>query len=350
MIGLTVSTTLFLLLVLLLRKVASQENPTLAVIAPAQMHAYVTTKNEPLTTTAKGGGGGQIVDVIHAIPGRRLNKSHRDPMEWHYEKKKQIRGIFYHLFGIQFIWLFRYLRLNSVRTFRYGRKSGEKEYHMMSEDSVTRFVHFSGQHDMLIEHAETKEMLKVDLRLNILFEETYPVKVRLRTADPYAVMTMMVRRVLIRILGGVDPKKLISDEKLQKKLAEDVMKFSGKIVEDHLGITITRVTLDDVHFDTDTTELLERESRARLEAEANLITAKNDAEQEIARAEGRKKAQILDNDADEDGIKRVVKRAAADNKIADLYAKIRMAEAIEKNTTITTWAPGGAQPVIPLKP
>src|SRR3989344_5563506 len=136
MIGLVLAIAVFFGLAVFLRALASRENPTFVTFVPAQMHALVTTKSNKVTDATKGGGN--VVNVIHAIPGKKLDKSAVDHMDWYYKDGKEPRGILYYLLGIQIIGFFRYLRLNDVRTFRFGRKDEESTYRVMAKSLQTR--------------------------------------------------------------------------------------------------------------------------------------------------------------------------------------------------------------------
>lgn len=333
MIGFSLAFVIFLALALFLRAIAGRENPTVVTFIPAQMHALVTTKSNKFTDATKGGGN--VVDVAHSIPGKRLDKSPIDLMDWHYkDNRRESRGILYYLLGIQIIGFFRYLRLNDVRTFRYGRKDNEKEYSLMAKNPSARFVFFSGQHDVRAEHVETIGILKVNLLFNIIYEETYPVRVRLRTADPFAVLTMMVTRLIISKVGGTDPKKLVQKKELQEALAREIQDTASNDVKKQLGITIKKVTLADIEFDSDTQILLELETKTRLQNEAAIAVARKDRD-----------IQILTNTGDADRVKRVIKPTAEN----DRTVLARFADALENNKTLTsiTYAPG-AEKMLPL--
>ncbi len=329
MIGFILALAVFFGLAVFLRKVASRENPTVVTFVPAQMHALVTTKSSKVTDATKGGGN--VVNVVHAIPGKRLDKSSVDPMNWRYRNGKESRGLLYYLLGIQFIWPFRYLRLSDVRTFRFGRKDEESKYSIMAKSQQTRYVFFSGQHDVQVESAETVGILKINLLFNLIYEETYPVRVRLRTADPYAVLTMMVTRLVISKVGGTDPKQLIAEERLQQELA-DAIQAIAPVVEEQLGINIKKVTLADVAFDSETQRLLELEKKTEIENRAK-----------VAIAEAERDAQVARNTGDADRVTRVIIPAARDERTV----AVRVAEAYENNETVTTFAPG-ANTMIPL--
>lgn len=340
--GLILTILIFIGVAILLRWIANRENPTVFAFVPAQMHALVVTKSSKVTDATKGGGN--VSNVVHSIPGKRLNKSSLDPMDWYYENEKEPRGILYRLLGIQFIGFFRYLRLNDIKTFRWGRAEGETAYHMQAKSSPTRYGFFSGQHDIFLEHIETVSILRVNLLMNVIYEEVYPVRVRLRVADPFAVLTMMVTKLAIGILGKTDPKKFIDSAEEQEQLMKAIEEIS-KTTEEQFGVRIKKASLADVSFDEETAKLLERKARASIEAEANLITATNLAEQEIAKAKGDKEARILRNEGDAHRVEHVIKPLAEN----DRTVQVAGFDAYRDNETVTTLVLGqGATPVVPL--
>ncbi len=356
MFGLIFATVVFLSLGIFLRWLGSRENPTFVSMVAANTHALVVKKSNTAIRDKDGNiigvnnDGGDVTDVIHAIPGKKLNKSNPDPMEWHYIRGREPRGFFFTLFGVIFIWFFRYLRISEVRQFRWGRKKGEQSYDMMSKTYIGRFPYFSGQHDILQEHIETKRIIKFNLRLNLTLEENYPVKVRLRFADPYAVLTMMVNDHVINEIGAIDPKKFIGDvdelmpdegdqklakENLKKGLIDSFDRIRGA-VEKETGIYIREVALPDFDFDEETRKLLEAKTKAELEGEAGIVKARLGAEQAVAAAKGARDAQILRNEGDADRVKNVILKIAEAGENA---VRVREAEAYENNGVVTTYAP-----------
>ncbi|MEK7176900.1 MAG: SPFH domain-containing protein [Patescibacteria group bacterium] len=354
LIGFLLATVVVVGLIFFLRWFAGKENPTIITFVPAQTHALVTTKGVSSDEVRKNPNKieeqGNVVDVVHAIPGKWFDKSASNPFDWCYKKEddehKEPRGLLYLLFGIVVVGFFRYLRLNLVRTFRWGRKSAEEKYHMQAKDSLTRFSFFSGQHDVQLQDVETSDLLGVNLRLQLLYEEKYPFRVRLKTADPYAVISDRASKSAIGLIGAHGAKAIVLDKKLQDELALRVKEVIGKEVEDDLGVEITTATLADVDYNEETKELLEKKAKAEFEAEANLITAKNEAAQAIERADGQMKAQKLLNEGAADRVTTVIKPIVA---MGELGVEVRKAEAYENNQTMTTLVIGqGASPVIPI--
>lgn len=331
MLGLILSIATFVILAVSLRALASRRNPTILTFMPENMHGLIVTKSASIVDGKIVGSQGNVVGCVHSIPGIKLDDSDSDPTNWKYVKGKEARGILFYLLGIQFIGLFRYLRINDIRTFRYGRKDEGTKYEVMPKSDLTRPVFFSGQHDLLITNIETTGVLKINLLINLIYEETYPVRVRLRTADPYAVLTMMVTKLVIGIMGGKDPQEFIADEKLQTDLMKKVEKLS-RLLETQLGVKIKKASLADISFDEKTEKLLELEKRTELENKAAVAVAEKD-----------KRVGMLINDRDADRVTRVILPAAKD----DRTVAVRVAEAYEHNAVVTTFAPG-ADTMIPL--
>jgi hypothetical protein len=348
LVSLLIAAAMVLGYALILRGWASREEPFFAAIVPANCSALVSKK--PNTRKATGevvsvnNDGGDISDVIHAVPGRKINKSDHDPMNWYYEKGEESRGFFFHLFGIQIIWPFRYLRIMDVKTFRYGRRAGEKEYHVMDKSEHTRFPHFSGQHDIFMPHLETivgkagTAVLRIEILLNLLFEEIYPVRVHLKLADPYAVLTMMVTRRVMAVIGEKDPRDIVSNkDDIHDTILAAVERLSDE-VESHIGIRITKATFGGIGFDPETTLLIEKEGVAIIEA--NALRRK---------AEGERDAKKLRNEGDIHRIQNVIIPAAETEERSRVFRSDREASAYENNATVTTYAPGsGVRPVIDI--
>jgi hypothetical protein len=359
MFGIILATLVFVGYVLLLLWLASWKNPRFVVIAPENTTAIVIKKPNTLSLAPDGtvagvnNDGGGVTNVIHGIGGKMLNKSDSDPQNWKMVKGKEKRGLFFHLFDIQFIWFFRYLRINDVRTFRWGRKDNQDTYRMMAKSDLTRFAFFTGQHDILQEHVETKAVIKFNLRLNITWEETYPVRARLKQADAYAQMTIMVNDHVVNKIGAVDPKEFIAGgtasdkakETLKKDLTRSIIDEARQPIEDVTGITIITVSLPDFDFDAETRVLLEAATKATLTSEAGIITAENEAKQAVARAKGDRDARILRNEGDAHRVENVIKPLAQDERTVQVAGY----DAYRDNETMTTLVVGsGATPVVPV--
>ncbi|PIP55938.1 MAG: hypothetical protein CO183_01205 [Candidatus Zambryskibacteria bacterium CG_4_9_14_3_um_filter_42_9] len=339
MLGFIFFSLLVLLFVLLLRFLASLPSPIIAAILPANSTALVLTKRNTMGKDSRGNpvvnnDGGNVTNVIHAVPGRRLDRSDPDPYNWKMVKGIERRGILFATLGIMVIGFFRYLRINDVRTFRYGRKDIELKYSVQPKSLISTSVWQSGQHDIWAMGIEMSGIIKTNLLFNILYEETFPVRVRLRTADPFAVLDMKVKRVIIAIAGQTDAQILIQDAKIQQAFADKILELAAPEVIIDLGLTIISVALADIsYFDDATTKLVELEKRTSLQNAAAIATAEKD-----------KLVKILKNDADADRVERVYKPTAHD----ELRVKVRMAEAYENNQKITVFAPGAGNTMIPL--
>ena len=375
MLGLTILVVGFVVSGLFFQRLASpkdtlRDSPTVAAIVPANTTGLVVKKANTVSFDKNGkvsgvnNDGGGVVNLIHAVPGHRVNRRDHDQMNWFMEKGREWRpGFYFWAFDIQFIGPLRYIRINDVRTFRWGRKDDEDKYHMMAKSQPLRYAFFSGQHDIQQDHVETKAIVKFNLRLNITLEEKYPVRVRLKNPDSYAVLTMIVNDHIINQIGDADPQQFIGDDEItipdkkeREKAKESLKKeliasFADirELIETETGIAIKNVALPDFDFDEETRKLLERKTKAILDAEANLIEANNEAEQEIARARGRKEAQLLINAGDANRVENVLIPASTTPERVSVFNTDRGAAALEKNQTLTTLVMGaGAVPTIPV--
>lgn len=358
-----------------LRYLGRKDHPRLAVVQPVNTTGLVLKSgNTPIrdangTITAVKNDGGDLVDVIHTVPGARLDKSSKDPMEWNIVKGegKEPRGLLYYLFGVQFIGLLNQMRINTVRTFRWGRKPGEKEYSVQPQDTFTAFPHYSGQHDLDMKGVETKEVLKFDLRFNFTLEEKYPVRARLLTADSYASFSSIAMSHVNAYMGEVGPEAFLGAtdagdetkartgiEKAKGDLKLDLIKsFASddivKKVEKETGLFIREANMPNLDFDGPTRELLEKLTRARIEGRADIVKANVEAEKTIIDARAKNKKGMLENEVTKNRID-VLKEAAGDPELAANFRIDREAEALEKLQNLTTLVGGNGSIVsVPAK-
>ena len=374
-IGLILALATFVAIAVFLRWLGDRENPTAVVVQAANTTALVLLKPNKLekdkdgkTIGVSGTKGGDVVNVIHAVSGQVLDKSDPDNMNWHIRPPRKSesvdqRGLLQRLIGVKIIWFFRYLRINEVRQHRWGRKGDEDKYHMMSKTQYTRFPYFSGQHDIELKGVETRKIIKFDMRFNLTTQETYPVRVRLRLADPYAVLTNFVSQHVIQKIGAIDPHEFIAGADqtretlkvdLKKELVESFTKpKEGEekseivvLIEKETGITIREVNLPDFDFDDKTRELLEKQARAEIEGNAAITTAQKGAVAAKARGEGVRDEKRAEYEAEAWRTQNVLLPMAAN----DRTVQVKQADAYENNDTATTViAPGsGVQPMLPI--
>lgn len=304
---------------------------------PANTFGLVTTKaNENTEADAVSGG---IVDILHSIPGRYLDKkSHRNPMEWEFveetEDNVESRGLLYHVIGVEYLGglpFTRFLRRNKIHQIRYSRKDGETDYTPTAKDFETKFVHFSGNLTVLVKKAETAGIFALDLNFNLNYERVQPLKSVIRVPDVHAVLTQMVREAVIAITSAHKPEDFIGGDKpgeakeRQKELVEAVQSVRD-IAKIELGIWITKATLESISADEETRKILELNEKTKRENEAL-----------VAIAEAKAKAQITKNEADAHRVREVILPQAN----TPGAAAIRLAEAYEGNDTVTVFAPGG---------
>lgn len=280
-----------------LRRLALREDPWLAVAPDPNCHGVITTKPNYKKDGKIVGQGGVITDVVHAIPGKKLVKPSKDPMDWHYVDGRESRGLLFILMGLLIIWFFRYPKMYSVRNFRLGRADEQAAYTVQPKASHTRFPYFSTEHDIELKGVETKQIIAFNIRLGFVLEEMYPIRVRERTADAYATFTKFASEHIISMIGAVDPIEFISGENKDKG-GREIDDLKRKIVDsftndetlrdrilEETGLFIRKANMYDFDFDAETKELLESKTRFTINAENEVIKANGERDAKKARLE-----------------------------------------------------------------
>ena len=319
------------------RDAAGRPDPTIAAIIPGGMHAIVTRQRNAVANTSFGGGS--IVDLIHAVPGMKMNKRSHDARNWYYVPGREWRGLFYRIFDVQIIGPLRYLRLTVVRTFRFSRKNGESKYEIQPKDEETRFIHFQGQLDMLFESVETKGIFRVNIPINLLYDKIYPVRVELTTADAFAELMLFAQRIVVAEAGGHQPEDLIQKKAVQDNFAKAIMDGIKTHALQELGIGSRLVTFGGIDYDEESRKILEELPKAQRLGAAAVEKAKQEGEAAYQLAEGQKRAQLERNAADRDRVG-IFTDLAKDPVAAHLFEFDRGAQAYEKQTAVTVYAPG----------
>jgi len=198
---------------------------------------------------------------------------------------------------------------------------------------------------------ETKSIIAFNLRLNFSIEEMYPVRARLRFADAYAQLVVIISAYVVDKIGEVDPKDFITaDEKGRKKKTEDL---KNKLEEDlsagssvarsvleETGLFIRKASLPEIDFDGETKKLLEAATTAELEGNAEVIRAANQAEANLRLAAADKKKGIWQNDVRADLLERVLAKAGESPEVAKNFRAEVGASAYQGNDKVTVFAPG----------
>lgn len=349
----------FLCLIVLLRRIGKGKWPTkrpvVAIVQPPNTTCLIISSpnTESIDKDGKITGvnndGGPFVRILHSVDGKYLDESDPDPMNHKMVTEnlksgrvEKRRDLFYDLFGLQFIWFFRYVEISSIRKTRWGRRDDQAEYSLQAKTSHSLYPDFSGQHDIKMDGVETGKVLKFNIRLNFTLEETYPYRARKRTADSYAQFTIMVNDHVVYMMGRVDPTEFIGGKEDQEAAKDNLKKkliasFSveevWKRIEDETGLTIRKASFPEFDFDEDTRKLLEA-----------FITAELEGKAAVRRAELEKEAELQRIEAEAKRVQDVTIPAARDENTV----KVRWAEAYEKNKTMTTVVTGSATPMIPL--
>lgn len=310
---------------------------------PANTFALVVTEED---RSGDGmSGGGNVVDAIHAVPGKILDKSEPDQMKWEFmDGEDPEHGFLFRTLGVQSMGsIFYTTRVNLDKRLRFTReeKIGDKkeaevrattreELHVITKINKTRNVFFTGELTVVIKEADTADKLGLNFEIDFIFARRFPIRSVLRLADSAAFLTSLVEKVVNNTtvskpaeayIGGKDSKRnrsrLIS-------IIESDQDFRQKILNE-IGLEITAVSLRDVSMLDDQRRLLQQKITAEKTAEARVITAG-----------GERDAQIARNTGDADRIARVIIPAARDERTV----AVRKAEAYENNKTVTAYAPG----------
>lgn len=322
---------------LAIRALAKREK--LWFFVPGNTYALLVRKgNETVDPTE---GGGAIVGVAHDIPGHRQEiPADGNLFEAGFLLGEENRGLLHRLYGVHWKGPFKALRLNKLRSFRYGRKDKEETYHIFPEDQKTKYVFFSSNQAVKVDNAETQGAFGLDIIYNVNFERTLPVKAVVRVADANAVLSQKAEAKTIALTGSKPPEYYLYGPETQKEeLSRAVIGIKDEALRE-IGITITDASLfriDPDEAERKLRELLQLEEKTRLEQAAKIQVAEADKRVLILTAEGRKEARILEVDAEEQHVTRVLKPTAE----TPGGPAVRFAEAYENNETLTTLAIGG---------
>ncbi|MDO8471262.1 MAG: hypothetical protein Q7S49_01495 [bacterium] len=338
MIGSVLAIAVFFGLAVLFRALAQRN--ILWVIMPANCYGLVTTMKNESGDLTQGGGG--VVNIIHNVPGKKLVKTHHDLMKWHFEDGKERRGILFILLGIEWIGLFRTLRTNKIRRFRYGkrpktpeesRKADEPfgDYFLMDDDLVTEYVPFSGEQAISVTDAESQDVFELNFLLNTIEEAVRPL-MAIRVADANAILAGMIKEKINAVTGTKPPQYFIkASPESTREIIEAALVATAE-AEQEVGKKIAKINLISTDMDEKDRELFELEARTKLQNEAAIAVATKNRD-----------VQILTNTGDADRVERVIKPAAENERTV----AVRVAEAYENNKVVTTFAPG-ANTMIPL--
>lgn len=314
---------------------------------PANTFALVVTEEDKSGSGMQGGGN--IVKILHAVPGHILVKDGADPMNHYLEKLKEgidpdHDNLLFQKLGVQDMGsIFFTLRTNIDKRARFSRETDRptEELHTVTKVYKTQHVFFTGDMTVKVEKADTKDKIWLDFEIDFVFERKYPARSVVRVADAPALLTSFVENIVNNetvsrpvtdFYGGDEAKK--KREELAKLIDEDSV--FKEMVRRELGLDITSVSIRSVEVDPAYRELFAKKTKAEKEAEALSITVNNAAKNTVTTAEAEKLAKILRNDAEADHIARVVVPTATN----ELAVRVREAEAYENNETVTTFAPG----------
>ncbi|MDP2642173.1 MAG: hypothetical protein Q8P21_02695, partial [bacterium] len=294
------------------------------------------------------------VDVLHAVPGKILDKRNPDQMKWEFKIGEDTNhGFLFRTLGVQSMGsIFYTTRVNLERRPRFAREEKVKdteavevrettkeELHVVTKVIKTRNVMYTGELAVEIKAADTADRLGLNFQIDFIFARRFPVRSVLRLADSAAFLISMVEKIVNNTtvskpaeayIGGPDAQR---NRRRLIEIIEKDRELSRKILKE-IGLDITAVSLRDVSMPEGQQELLQKRIEAEKTAEASVITAK-----------GERDAQIARNAGDADRVRRVIVPAAQNERTV----AVRQAEGYEKNKTVTTLVIGSnASPVVPV--
>lgn len=303
---------------------------------PANTFVVVVTEEDASGDGMKGAGN--VVNALHAVPGKVLKKSDSDQMKWEFmDGEDPEHGFLFRTLGIQSMGsIFYTTRVNIDRRLRFSREDVE-DLHTITKTKKTRSVFYTGELTVKIKEADTADKLGLNFEIDFVFARQFPVRSVLRLADSTAFLTSLVEKIVNNTTVALPAEAYVGGTDAQKnrrrliRIIETDRDFKKKIL-DEIGLEITTVSLRDVSMIDTQRELLQKKITAEKEAEAKVIEAGGDRDAQIAR-----------NTGDADRVTRVIVPASQDERTV----AIRVAEAYENNPTVTTYAPG-ADKMIPL--
>lgn len=323
---------------------------------PANASAIVVSKGNETADVTQGGGG--IVDVIHDIPGKFLDKSPISPMDWKYVPGKEGRGILYHglpglHLGLQWKGVFTSLRTNKVQSTRYGKIENSTDFGLKPKDFLTKFVQFSGELSVSVLKAETLSVYGLDVEYDIIYETTYPVRAIVRLAEPNAFLSAMIAKATFAVTRKYAPEEFLTGTQShdrQQELVDAVLEIGKEdgATEKAFGIRITEVTIRAVDPEESQRAILELASKTERENVAAISAAEARKTIRVKQAEAENLAGMLDIEVQEMLLNRVTLPTARQPGAIAVAA----VQAYRDNKTVTVFAPGGnlAQMVSSLAP
>jgi hypothetical protein len=262
------------------------------------------------------GQSGGVVDVLHEVPGKRLDKSSPNKLEWKFVDGEEEHGLLHFILGVHWIGPFRSLRNNGVK----------------DSKEVRKYVYYSREQDVVVEGVKTTGAYNLNFPFNTLYLVVFPVRAILGVANPNSVLNSMVGEVVANIAGAHEPEYFIQGDASHKKEVVQAIKSIDSDILDKIGISLHSINLLPITLDAVSQKLFELAETTRRENVAKLQIAETD-----------KQVGILANDVKEDHVNRVLIPTGK----AEGGPAVRIAEAIEK-TNLGTLALGGPAPVLPV--
>ncbi len=295
-------------------------------------------------------GAGNLVGILHAIPGKVLVKASHNIMDWELvdgpdpdHSNDQFK-----VWGVQDMGsIFYDLRTCVDKHLRFAQDDGKLE--AKPKKNKTKNVYFSGDMAVKIAEADTSDGYGFDLEMDLIFERTFPARSILRLADAPAFLSSLVESDVNQHTVGKPVTDFYSGKAATKnraRLANDIFRNPDfkEGVRDQLGLTITKVSIRVVKVSDAVKKSLTAKEDAANTAKAEKEKVRQQAEntEKMGKAEAAARKAGVEVDAWQ--VQNVLLPLARDgNTVA-----VAMADALIKNKTITVWAPGQDK-MVPLQ-
>ena len=194
--GLILSFVLYLTIGVVVRKMAEKE--FYFAIPILNTLAFIVTKDDGKGNFTQGGGG-EIKGILNGLQGKHIERDPlypEDPLKWKVVDGADAQdSLLYRHFGVVRIGLFRALRTNDINRVRFihADENSTPQAEDVPEKELTKHAFFSGEQAVVIENADTDDGWQVNLKINLTFERTFPVRSLVYVGQPHSFIESLVQ-------------------------------------------------------------------------------------------------------------------------------------------------------------
>lgn len=342
-------------------------NHTWWAFVPPRCLAGVVGKQNQIEKSDVGGtierGGGEILDLLHSVPGKVRNKTSDNSYDWSLEDGNEDWGFWqWYTGGAHFlgpkkelmVWAIHELRY-VLKTIQVKNEQGEMEdkevYGTDARHYETLFPYHSSALDVRVNEVNVKDLFTINFHLNLYQERKFPFRA-LKVDDPNARVSLAAEARVIDSAGDYTPEQILEGkETIKLDIAKSVDAMSSA-TEVEVGMTTSRAIM--YHLDVNAAEraalklkkdaelknavrvqnantdkkvgIIEEKKKAAIQ----IIQAETDKKTKVTQARADKKVGILRNDVEADRTERVTLKIAREPN----GPAVRAAEAYENNETV----------------